>query len=375
MPPEPPAQPREDVAITIGDVTGISEGSRQTGSVRGNYFGYWQNVEIKRSVDRYSTVRFEAPFEPSRREFRDTFRPFTFQRLECLINLETAVTGFMLGVNPSFDPNSRVIEVTGYAKPAVFHKCMVPPDELGKGILFNGQSLRAIAERLGNAFGIKCDFQHDDATPFKKCKLEIDKQIQPFLVDLAKQRNCVLNDTPAGDLRFWQGAEPGRPVGALIEGTAPFTKAEASFNPEDYFSQVTGFGKKKRGRKESRWTALNHWLVAPLRPFTFKLEDSERADVPEATLRKMGGMFADMASWTIPDLPGWRAPNGEIWEPNTTLIVHAPSTMIYQPYELLIREVTLKQTKDADTASLNVVMPGAFSGKIPEFLPWDESDS
>lgn len=367
--------PREDVAITIGDVTGTIDNGRRTGSVRGNYFGYWQNVEITRSIDTYSTVRFEAPFEPSRKEFRDTFRPFTFQRLECLVNLETMVTGFMLGVDPSFDPNSRVIEVTGYAKPAVFHKCHIPPDELGKGILFNGQALRAIADRLAAPFGITCDFKHDDTTPFKKCKIEIDKQIQPFLVDLAKQRNGVLTDNRQGELVFWQGIVPGQPVGELVEGRAPFTKAEASFNPEDYFSQVTGFGKKKRGRPEARWTAQNDWLDKPLRPFTFKLEDSERADVPEATLRKMGGMFADMASWTIPDLPGWRAPNGELWEPNTTLLVTAPSAMVYRQYELLIRSVVLKQTKDADTASLNVVMPGAFSGKIPEFLPWDEASS
>ncbi len=367
-------QPREDVAITIGDVTGIGDGSRQTGSVRGEYFGYWQNVEIKRSIDTYSTVRFEAPFEPSRKEFRETFRPFTFKRLECLVNLETLVTGFCLGIDPSFDPNSRVIEVTGYAKPAVFHKVNVLPDELGKGMQFNGQALRAIAERLGLPFGITCDFQHDDKTPFKKCKIEIDKKIQEFLVDLAKQRNCVIADNRQGEALFWQGVAPGFPVGELNEGTPPFTKASATFNPEDYFSQITGFGKKKRGRKETRWTALNHWLEKPLRPHTFKLEDAERADVPEATLRKMGGMFADMASFEIPDLPGWRDPNGDLWEPNTTLLVKAPSVMIYRQTELLIRNVTLKQTKDADTATLEVVLPGAFSGKIPEFLPWDESD-
>lgn len=364
-----PPSPRENVAIVIGD-----DADPRTGRI-GDYFGFWQNVEIKRSIDTYSTVRFQAPFEPKRKEFRETFRPFTFKRLECLVNLETLVTGFTLGIDPSFDPNSRVIEVTGFGKPSVFHKCHVPPDELGKGIQFNGQALRAIAKRLGDPFGIKCDFQHDDATPFKKCKLEIDKFIQPFLVDLAKQRNCVLTDNRAGEVVFWQGVEPGFPVGTLTEGKAPFTKAEASFSPEDYFSQITGFGKKKRGKKEARWTALNHWLEKPLRPFTFKLEDSERADVPEATLAKMGRMFADMASWTIPELPGWRDPNGELWEPNTTLIVQAPSVMIYRPTELLIRDVTLKQNENGDTATLDVVLPGAFSGKIPEHLPWDEVDA
>jgi prophage tail gpP-like protein len=358
--------PRENVSIAIGDVVG---------NVHGDYFGYWQNVEIKRSIDNYSTVTFDAPFDPSRREFRDTFRPFTFKRLECLVNLETLVTGFCLGIDPEFDPNSRTVTVTGYAKPAVFHKCNIPPDELGKGLQFNGQNLRTIAERIGAPFGITCDFRDEDKTPFKKCKLEIDKELQPFLVDLAKQRSRVLTDTRAGELLCWQSVEPGKPVATLTEGRAPLGNVKASFSPDDCYSQVTGFGKKKRGRKEARWTALNHWLEKPLRPHTFKLEDSERADVPEATLAKLGRFFAEMASFTIPDLPGWRDPHGNLWEPNTTILLTAPGAMVYRQSELLIRDVTLKQTPDEETATLEVVLPGAFSGKIPEYLPWDEADA
>ncbi len=360
-------QPRENVAIVIGDAA-----DPRTGRI-GDYFGYWSNVEIKRCIDTYSTVKFDAPFEPNRKEFRSTFRPFTYQRLECLINLETIVTGFSLGIDPEFDWNGRTISVTGYAKPAVFHNCNIPPDELGKGLSFNGQGLRSITERVAAPFGIACDFRNEDATPFAKCKLEIDKKIQEFLVGLAKQRNRVFTDTRAGELLCWQSIEPGNPVTWFVEGEQPLTKVTPHFSPQDYFSEVTGFGKKKRGKKEARWTERNRWLETPLRPHTFKLEDAERADVPEATQTKLGKMFAAMASFTIEDLPGWRDQHGRLWEPNTTLMLHAPSAMIYQPYEFLIREVTLKQTKDADTTTLELVMPGAFSGKVPDSLPWDEA--
>lgn len=361
-------QPRENVAIVIGD-----DADPRTGRI-GSYFGYWQNVEIKRSIDTYSTVKFDAPFEPTRKEFRQTFRPFTYQRLECLINLDTFVTGYSLGIDPDFDWNARNIAVTGYAKPAVFHTCNIPPDELGKGLSFNGQGLRSIAQRIADPFGIRCDFRNEDATPFAKCKLEIDKKLQEFLCDLGKQRNRVFTDTKQGELLCWTSVEPGKPVGVLTEGKPPFTKMKPSFKPDDCFSQVTGFGKKKRGKKETRWTAKNRWLETPLRPHTFKLDDAERADVPEATNAKLGRLFASMASFTIPELPGWRAPNGEIWEPNTTLIIKAPSAMVYSEYEFLIRDVTLKQTENGDTAELEIVMPGAFSGKVPDALPWDEAE-
>lgn len=358
---------RENVSIVIGDDHDPTTG--RTGS----YFSYWQSVEIKRSIDTYSTVKFEAPFEPSRKEFRDTFRPFSFRRLECLVNLETLVTGFVLNVDPEVDEKGRKLTVTGYAKPAVFHTCNIPPDELGKGLQFNGQSLSAIAKRIGTPFGITTDFRDEDSTPFKKCKLEIDKKLQEFLVDLAKQRSRVLTDTPAGELLCWQSVKPGRPVATFVEGKAPLTKVSAAFNPDDCYSQVTGFGKKKRGKKESRWTALNHWLEKPLRPHTFKLEDAERADVPDATLAKLGRFFAAMATFTISDLPGWRDPNGDLWQPNTTILLTAPGAMVYRESELLIRDVTLKQNENTETATLDVVLPGAFSGAIPESLPWDDA--
>lgn len=359
---------RENVAIVLGD-----DADPRTGRI-GDYYSYWSNVEIRRSIDTYSTVKFEAPFEPKRKEFRKTFRPFTFQRLECLINLETIVTGFSLGIDPEFDWNTSTIAVTGYAKPAVFHDCNIPPDELGKGLCFDKQGLRSIVQRVAAPFGITCDFRNDDAAPFAKCKLEIDKRIQEFLVGLAKQRNRVFTDTPAGELLCWTSIEPGRPVAQFVEGTRPLTKVTPHFKPEDCFSQVTGFGKKKRGKKEARWPVQNPWLPTPLRPHTFKLDDAERADVPEATNAKMGRLFASMASYTIPDLPGWRDQHGELWQPNTTILLKAPSAMIYRETELLIRDVTLKQTENGDTATLEVVMPGAFSGKVPSELPWQDED-
>lgn len=359
--------PREEVAITIG---AVDQATRR----RGEYFGYWSDVEIKRSIDTYSTVVFNAPFEPQRREFRETFRPFTFQRLECLISLETIVTGFSLGIDPSVDWNGRSVAVTGYSKPAVLGDVSMPPLPVGKSYQYDGLNLRNIAQRVCDPFGIKVDFRSDDVKPFKKVKLEIDKKPQEFLVDLAKQRELVLTDTPEGDLLLWKSIDPGKPVWVFEEGKQPLIKITPSFSPQEYFSELTGYGKKKRGHGEARWPAANPWLEGVLRPKVFKLEDSERADVPEATRAELGRMFARCASYKIENIPTWRDPQGELWRPNTTIIGRAPGAMIYRETEFLIRDVTLKQTANEETATLEVCLPGAFSGKVPDSLPWLEPD-
>jgi len=189
---------------------------------------------------------------------------------------------------------------------------------------------------------------------------------------LAKQRELVMTDNERGELRFWGSVEPGNPVASLVEGKAPFTKVTPSFSPQRYFSDLTGYGKKKKGLGEARWTAGNPWLLVPFRPKVFKLEDSERADVPDATRAELGRMFADIATYKIEDLPTWRDPSGKLFAPNTTIKVHAPSAMIYEPYEFLIKDVILKQTANGQTATLELVMPGAFSGRTPDVLPWSD---
>jgi prophage tail gpP-like protein len=71
-------------------------------------------------------------------------------------------------------------------------------------------------------------------------------------------------------------------------------------------------------------------------------------------------------------MPGWRDPQGDLWQPNKTMLLTAPRAMIYRRTELLIRSVTLRQKADVETASLELCLPGAFNGKTPDFMPWDE---
>lgn len=345
-----------------------------------NYFGNWLDVEIGLAVDNYSTVSFKAPFEPEHREFRDLFRPFKYQEIEVDSQLGTLFKGFLVDPASKLDPNSRTVTAQGYAKPAVCADSDMPVALLtdtakrGKSISreFKNLGIRAIADACLAPFGIEVELRAPEGKPFDKVRIGPDKKIQEFLVELAKQRNLVLSNTVDGKLLIWQSIEPGAPVCRFVEGRAPLTTIETQFTPREYYSEITGFAAKKRGKAPAKWTEQNPWLRAPLRANTFKLEDTERADAPEATLAKLGRMFANMVSYTIPDIPTWRDPNGQRWKPNTTVTVLAPSAMIYAETEFLVRNVKLKSTKDAQTATLELCLPGAFNGKVPTRLPWDE---
>lgn len=341
-----------------------------------NYFGNWTEVEVGLAIDAFSTVTLTAPFALENRKFRDNFRPFMFQDLRVDTHLQALFEGYILVPQPKHTADKSSVVVTGYAKPGVLCDCSMPlfhpqtnapvPRE------FKKLGLRAIFESICAPFGIDVVFEADEGKAFDKVRCGPEKKLFAFMADLAKQRNLVINNTVDGKLRVWQSVEPGHPVARFEQGLQPLTEVVPTFSPQDYFSEITGFAAKKRGKAPAKATEINPHLRAPFRPHTFKLEDTERGDAPEATQAKMGRMYAGIATYTLPDIPTWRDPSGNIWQPNTTVILEYPSAMIYRATEFLIREVKLKINKDVTSATLGLCLPGAFNGKVPEFLPWDE---
>jgi prophage tail gpP-like protein len=275
----------------------------------------------------------------------------------------------MVGVDPFVSATEKRIQVSGYALPAVLEDC-TPPATL-RPLEWKKLRLQAIADALCEPFGLSARILGDEGGPFEKVAIDIDEKVAPFLVELAKQRGFVINDNEAGQLRIWRSIETGRPVARLVAGEPPVTEIRPTFSPQDYYSEITGFCPKKRGKKGTNHTEPNRWLTSPLRPMVFKLDDTERAETEEATKAKLGRMFANMLSLSV-DVATWRDPQGAIWAPNTTITLLAPDAMIYRETEMLVRSVVLRQSKDATSATLELVLPGAFSGKVPEALPWDE---
>jgi prophage tail gpP-like protein len=343
--------------------------------IDGQLYSKWTEIEIKRAIDSFSTVTFSAPFEPDRSDFRDTFRPFTFKPIEVRISsigVEgqdfTLFRGTMMGVHPRVDPGSSVVEVTAYALPGVLEDCTMP----GASVPFEFQKLglREIARACCLPFGIVVSFADDEGSPFDKAKLEEDQKVLAFLTDLAKQRGIVITNTTEGELLFWRSVAPGNPVAQLVEGVPPLTAVTSSYEPQEYFSEITGFASAKRGRAGSKYTVPNPHVAGVFRPTSFKLEDTDIGDVPAAVRAKLGRMFAGMCAYSIDGLPTWRTPADDLFGPNTTLLLTAPSAMVYAESEFLIRAVTYRQTAESESCSLELCLPGAFDGNIPEVLPW-----
>lgn len=364
-------------------------------SVGGREYGFWSSVEVTVGLDTVDTIALSAPFEPERREFREIFRPFSFQPLQAWIGNVDIFTGTLVSVTPKLDAKERSVDVTGYAKPGVLNDCMVPAEAFP--LEFKGCGLREIALKICAPFGLDVDFRCDDDAPFDKIALvkaakikrrgkgsggkwrdhsfdkvacEHDAKPWEFLTKLAKQRGILVTSSSSGKVLFWR-AVPTAPIARFEEGKPPLTGVEVEFDPQNYFSEITGYAPTKAGRKGSKFTCRNERLTGVIRPHCFTCDDSEDADTPEATQAKLGRMFGNAAAFKLTGLPTFRDPDGALWHPNTTINLTAPGAMIYRPTDLIVRTVTYKQTGESQTVDLGLAFPGAFSGEVPSELPWD----
>lgn len=340
----------------------------------------FDDLEIHLGIDSHPTAGFSCPFEPDRAEFRSLFKPFAFSDVEIRIDDELVFTGVTVDVRPSVDAGSRTIAVSAYSRAALLDDCD-PPVSVWP-VEANKMTLRQIAERLASPFGVSVVLEGDEGAAFRRVtnrkrrtethEAAPDDRIGQFLAELARKRNKVVSSSREGALLFRQSVQAGSPVVRFVEGQQPAISVDTSFEPQSYYSEITGFSVARRGRIGARYTVRNQRLAGgPLRTLNFQLEDIEPADAPAAVQAKMGRMFGNMVSYVV-HVPTWRDPSGALFSENTTATLEYPSAMVYQETELLVRDVVLKRSANSQTASLGLVLPGAFSGEQPDRMPWDE---
>jgi prophage tail gpP-like protein len=340
---------------------------------------FWADLEIRRALDNFSTVAFTAPFEVERKEFKDTFRPFSFKPLTVGVGGSDLFTGTMIDVVPKIDKDGKRVSVSAYSKPAVLADSDAPASALP--FETNDLTLKQIADQLCAPFGLTVVLEGPAGSKFKRSRFgkkfkhhtsQPDGKVHDYLVGLAKQRALVMSDTPKGELLFRQSAQPGNAVARLKEGVPPVLSVAPTFSPQEYFSEITGYVAGKHGHRGAKQTERNHRLSSSgvLRVHSFLLDDIEKGDAPSAVRAKLGRMYANVLAIVV-EVPTWRDPKGNLWEPNTTIKLTAPDAMVYTECEFLIRDVILRQSRDARSAALGLVLPGAFTGDIPTKLPWD----
>lgn len=340
--------------------------------INGKRFRFWTGISITRAIDSMDTLSISAPFDPADAQFRATFRPFAFAPVNVNVGGAPLFTGTMVSPEPDLKEDGRTVAAACYSVPAVMGDCTAPASAYP--LEWDNAGLRTIAEAAAAPFGLTVVFAEgvEEGAVFERVALRPGEKVLPFLIKLAQQRGLLVSSTERGELLFTKSVEPGAPVARLAEGASPLVDVVPVFNPQDYYSEITGIEPVVVGLRGGQVTVRNPRLRGIVRPLAFEVSDTVNADIEAACNAKAGRMFANVVNYSC-NVSTWRDPNGEIWKPNTTVTIDAPGAMIYGEYEFLVRAVTLARTSDGgELATLALTIPGAFSSQIPEALPWED---
>jgi prophage tail gpP-like protein len=339
--------------------------------IDGKQFKFWSRIRFSAAIDRFDTIEFEAPYEFNRLEMREAFRPMTFREIVVSVNDNVIFTGTMIDPLPRLTDNESTVVVTAYALPGVLNDCTSSIDNLPSE--FNKQNLHEIAEALITPFGLTLAKEAEPGPIFERVSLKPTQTVLSFLSDLANQRNQVIGNTSKGEVLFRQSATATTPVATFRQGESPLINVVPQLNGQRYYSEVTGVKPVKVGSKEDmKFTVKNRFLTGIHRPYIFEVPDVVGGDIQPAVFAKGSRMFADSVSYTI-DVATWRTPDDKfLFSPNMVVRLKAPGVMINNEYTFIVREVDLDMEKNRETATMRLIMPGAYEGEPPDKLPWDE---
>ena len=338
--------------------------------IDGKLFSFFTDYSITFEIDTFDTFSFSAPFDETIEIYRESFRPFSYKPISIYYGQDLIFTGVLLAPESSALPNRKELTITGYSKPGILNDCMMPITSFP--LEFNNQKLDQITSVICKPYGIRVIFLSSSGNLFEKISLGIEDNVFNFISNLANQRGLLVTNDEYGKLVFSKSTSDS-PVASFKEGELPFISCSPSFNYQLFYSHITGVTPITPLKDSSSFTYENNYLVNKgiLRNYNFVADDIGDSDIKQTVLSKAGRMFGESASYEL-TIQGHRDRNGNLYKKNTLITLFSPGAMIYTETEFLVKSLTMSRGIGGDATDFSLVLPGAYTGELPEVFPWEE---
>jgi prophage tail gpP-like protein len=338
--------------------------------IDGEKFTGFTAYDLTLAYDTFDTFSFSAPYDPELKELREVIKPFTFKPCEVYYQDVLMFKGTFLTPDPELTDQSSEITLQGYPLCGVLNDCMVPPTKYPLQCM--GITMKGVADAACEPYSIPVIFEGEVGPAFTEVSIEPTDKILDFLSRLSKQRNLLFTNNAKGQLVFFN-PKAEKAFVSFAEGRPPLISIKAKFSAQDFYSHITGFGKTDAEYPSLSYTFENKYLISKgiIRHQSLTIEDSETiSDLENAVKAHAGRMFADCVNFELL-CKGHVNENGEVFKKGMTVRVASSSSMIVRETNFIARTVKLSRTTEGKTATLGLVLPGSYTGEIPEALPWE----
>jgi len=334
---------------------------------------------ISRAMNRISSgFVFDVPFDITKREQLELFRPYTYYTAQLYIGGELYITAVASSWRYSASSDGTIATIECRTTPGEMLECM----GMRSSYTFrSGMSLLKICQEVASPYGITCysasgtggvvEGESDiTSEQFGRVEQDITETDAAFLERLALAKGFLLKSRPDGNLLLARANTEDTPAFRLVYGQYPLITIASSFDGTKRYRKWMGVTDESGVSSIS--ATLYDKTVPRERGFVFKADDSEEGNIETAIKWRMSKSIAE--STTIPiQVSGWRTPDGELWEENMKGTIVAPSVFILRETEVIIESVELtKDEATGDIAQLMVVLPESYTTEMPPTpYPWE----
>jgi prophage tail gpP-like protein len=247
---------------------------------------------------------------------------------------------------------------------------MIPPTKYPLECM--GLTIQGIADAACDPYSIPVIFDGDIGPEFTEVSIEPTDKIMDFLSKLAKQRNLLFTNNEKGQLVFFNAKEEKAFV-SFSEGKLPLISIKPQFSAQEFYSHITGFSKTEAEYPSYSYTYENKYLINKgiIRHHSIVAEDAETSSDLENSVKSYAGrMFADSVSYEL-TCEHHVNTDGQRFKKGMTVCVRAPTAMITKETNFIARMVKLSRTTEGKTTAMTLILPGSYTGELPEAFPWE----
>lgn len=337
---------------------------RVTLKVGGRRFDAWTTVSVSKGI-RDVAGAFSLDYAEQTVSLGERRIIRQGEACEVLVGGERVITGWIDVSSPSFDANSRTLQVEGRDKACDLVDCSA----MNSPGVWKGRSLIQIATDLVQPFGLSIEAKADVGAAFKTFALQQGETVWEAIERLARFRGLLAVSTADGGVAF---IKPGQRRAAFtLKQGETLLSAQGTDDGRDRFSQYVLKGQSAGDDDVNGAAAAGpkaqaaDAAVTRHRPLLVMAE--EQATL--ASLRTRAGWEASTraAAGKSYDLTvqGWRDPSGAVWQADLLVPVVAP--WIDLSGDLLIADVNFSLTPDGGSVTtLTCAPPDAFQADPAE---------
>jgi prophage tail gpP-like protein len=330
--------------------------------INGKFFNFFNNIAINFKLDSVaSTFSFKGRFDPNNPLHREIYKPLAYHKVEIFSNEEKLLlTGVLVRTSLGSGSVRELQDLSGYSKAGVLEDVTIPFSSYPLERI--DVSLSDLTQALINEFGINfvidSTAQNDMDIVYKKTVAQPSETIKAFLAKLAAQRNIVIGHNVKGDLVFFKPDLNSKPVLYLNETNS--LQMSLTVDGQGIYSEISVIIQPTKDNNSlTPVDTITNDLVKAKRTLVKVLSSGSETETKKAAdnvlAQQLTNISINVVLNRIEDVKV-----GDIIE------VSNPEISIYKRARLVVSEILIKESSEADEMSLSLLLPEAFNGKQPK---------